>query len=116
MAQSDKDTGQAAGRQASDDVEYPQVAYVNGQCINIVASLWHTPEPLTWKSGAVARSNEEACMIAATAAWLRWARTDDGRRTAPRIAQFRHPVIPPLHMGQLFAPMEHRDAFALRLP
>lgn len=72
MSQADTDNGLINRRLPSDDVEYPQVAYVNGKCINIVADLWHTPEGVDWKSGAVTRSNEEACMIAATSMWLRW--------------------------------------------
>lgn len=72
MSQLQTDNTPTVPREASDDTEYPQVAYVNGKCINIVASLWHTPETHYWKSGAVTRSNEEACMMAATATWLRW--------------------------------------------
>lgn len=72
MPQTYTDNEAAIRRASYDDAEYPQVAYVNGKCINIVADLWHTPETSLWKSGAVTRSNEEACMMAATATWLLW--------------------------------------------
>lgn len=72
MSQLQTDSSSVAPSGVSEDTEYPQVAYVNGKSINIVASLWNSPETHAWKSGAVTRSNEEACMVAATATWLRW--------------------------------------------
>lgn len=52
--------------------DYPRTAYINGKCINIVAGLWHTPEREYWKSGAVAETESEMCVLAMVAAWHTW--------------------------------------------
>lgn len=52
--------------------DYPRTAYINGKCINIIASLWHSPEREPWKSGAVTSGGSEECVLAGVSAWLRW--------------------------------------------
>lgn len=52
--------------------DYPRTAYINGKCINIIASLWHSPEREPWKSGAVTDGGSEECVLAGVSAWLRW--------------------------------------------
>ncbi len=55
-----------------DETEYPRVAVMCGRCINILASLWNTPEKSEWKTGALGIGSSEACMLGGVAAWLRW--------------------------------------------
>lgn len=45
---------------------------MNAKCINIMASLWNSPEQEKWKTGALAIGSSEACMLGGVAAWLRW--------------------------------------------
>lgn len=52
--------------------DYPRTAYINGKCINIIASLWHSPEREVWKSGAVTDGGSEENVLAGVSAWLRW--------------------------------------------
>ena len=55
-----------------DETEYPRIAVMNAKCINIMASLWNSPEQEKWKTGALAIGSSEACMLGGVAAWLRW--------------------------------------------
>lgn len=32
-----------------DETEYPRIAVMNAKCINIMASLWNSPEQEKWK-------------------------------------------------------------------
>ena len=63
---------EAVGINYIDETEYPRVAVMCGRCINMVANMWHTPDPSEWKTGAVGIGSSEACMLGGVAAWLRW--------------------------------------------
>ena len=63
---------EAVGINYIDETEYPRVAVMCGRCINMVANMWHSPEPGEWKTGAVGIGSSEACMLGGVAAWLRW--------------------------------------------
>ena len=63
---------EAVGINYIDETEYPRVAVMCGRCINMVANMWHSPDPSEWKTGAVGIGSSEACMLGGVAAWLRW--------------------------------------------
>jgi glutamate decarboxylase len=55
-----------------DKDEYPQTAEFEQRCVNILADLWHAPDP-TDVIGCSTTGSSEACMLAGMALKRRWA-------------------------------------------
>ncbi|GAA3208769.1 glutamate decarboxylase [Dactylosporangium siamense] len=55
-----------------DKDEYPQTAEFERRCVNILADLWHAPDP-TDVVGCSTTGSSEACMLAGLALKRRWA-------------------------------------------
>jgi glutamate decarboxylase len=55
-----------------DKDEYPQTAELEQRCVNILADLWHAPDP-TNVIGCSTTGSSEACMLAGMALKRRWA-------------------------------------------
>jgi glutamate decarboxylase len=65
-----------------DKDEYPQTAEFEQRCVNILADLWHAPDPND-VIGCSTTGSSEACMLAGMALKRRWAArqpADSGRR------------------------------------
>ncbi|KDN16332.1 glutamate decarboxylase [Amycolatopsis rifamycinica] len=60
-----------------DKDEYPQTAELERRCVNILAHLWHAPDP-TDIMGCSTTGSSEACMLAGMALKRRWARLGRG--------------------------------------
>ncbi|WP_410615288.1 glutamate decarboxylase [Amycolatopsis sp. lyj-109] len=60
-----------------DKDEYPQTAELERRCVNILADLWHAPDPAD-VMGCSTTGSSEACMLAGMALKRRWARLDRG--------------------------------------
>ena len=54
-----------------DKDEYPQSAEIERRCVQMLADLWHAPEPET-TAGTSTIGSSEACMLAGLAALWRW--------------------------------------------
>ena len=54
-----------------DKTEYPQTAEIERRCVNIIAKLWHSPEP-PYCTGTSTVGSSEACMLGGIAALKRW--------------------------------------------
>lgn len=53
-----------------DKTEYPQTAEIERRCVNIIAKLWHSPEP-PYCTGTSTVGSSEACMLGGIAALKR---------------------------------------------
>ena len=60
-----------------DKDEYPQTAELERRCVNLLADLWHAPDP-TDIMGCSTTGSSEACMLAGMALKRRWARLGRG--------------------------------------
>ncbi|MGW5745489.1 glutamate decarboxylase [Amycolatopsis sp. NPDC003861] len=65
-----------------DKDEYPQTAELERRCVNILADLWHAPDPAD-VMGCSTTGSSEACMLAGMALKRRWARP--GRSGKPNL-------------------------------
>ncbi|HVV10860.1 glutamate decarboxylase [Amycolatopsis sp.] len=65
-----------------DKDEYPQTAELERRCVNILADLWHAPDP-TAIMGCSTTGSSEACMLAGMAFKRRWAKL--GRTGKPNL-------------------------------
>jgi glutamate decarboxylase len=65
-----------------DKDEYPQTAELERRCVNILADLWHAPDP-TEIMGCSTTGSSEACMLAGMAFKRRWAKL--GRSGRPNL-------------------------------
>jgi glutamate decarboxylase len=63
-----------------DKDEYPQTAELERRCVNILADLWHAPDP-TGVIGCSTTGSSEACMLAGMAFKRRWAASGSSERT-----------------------------------
>ena len=52
-----------------DKTEYPQTAEIERRCVNIIAKLWHSPEP-PYCTGTSTVGSSEACMLGGIAALI----------------------------------------------
>ncbi|WP_410563667.1 glutamate decarboxylase [Amycolatopsis sp. cmx-4-61] len=62
-----------------DKDEYPQTAELERRCVNILAHLWHAPDPADIM-GCSTTGSSEACMLAGMALKRRWSRLGRGGR------------------------------------
>jgi glutamate decarboxylase len=68
-----------------DKDEYPQTAEFEQRCVNILADLWHAPDPSS-VIGCSTVGSSEACMLAGMALKRRWAaRQPAGRAGRPNL-------------------------------
>ncbi|MFI7116784.1 glutamate decarboxylase [Amycolatopsis sp. NPDC049868] len=65
-----------------DKDEYPQTAELERRCVNILADLWHAPDP-TAIMGCSTTGSSEACMLAGMALKRRWSKL--GRPGKPNL-------------------------------
>ncbi|ATY15357.1 glutamate decarboxylase [Amycolatopsis sp. AA4] len=65
-----------------DKDEYPQTAELERRCVNILADLWHAPDPANIM-GCSTTGSSEACMLAGMALKRRWAKL--GRSGKPNL-------------------------------
>ncbi|WP_410647690.1 glutamate decarboxylase [Amycolatopsis sp. cmx-4-54] len=65
-----------------DKDEYPQTAELERRCVNILAELWHAPDP-TAIMGCSTTGSSEACMLAGMALKRRWSKL--GRTGKPNL-------------------------------
>ncbi|RSN59342.1 glutamate decarboxylase [Amycolatopsis sp. WAC 04182] len=65
-----------------DKDEYPQTAELERRCVNILADLWHAPDP-TAIMGCSTTGSSEACMLAGMALKRRWSKS--GRTGKPNL-------------------------------
>jgi glutamate decarboxylase len=65
-----------------DKDEYPQTAELERRCVNILADLWHAPDPATI-IGCSTTGSSEACMLAGMALKRRWSKL--GRPGKPNL-------------------------------
>ncbi|MFC9257372.1 glutamate decarboxylase [Amycolatopsis thailandensis] len=65
-----------------DKDEYPQTAELERRCVNILADLWHAPDP-TEVMGCSTTGSSEACMLAGMAFKRRWSKL--GRTGKPNL-------------------------------
>ncbi|MEU3769640.1 glutamate decarboxylase [Amycolatopsis keratiniphila] len=65
-----------------DKDEYPQTAELERRCVNILADLWHAPDP-TAIMGCSTTGSSEACMLAGMALKRRWSKL--GRTGKPNL-------------------------------
>jgi glutamate decarboxylase len=65
-----------------DKDEYPQTAELERRCVNILADLWHAPDP-TKIIGCSTTGSSEACMLAGMAFKRRWSKL--GRTGKPNL-------------------------------
>ncbi|KAA9154062.1 glutamate decarboxylase [Amycolatopsis acidicola] len=65
-----------------DKDEYPQTAELERRCVNILADLWHAPDPSAIM-GCSTTGSSEACMLAGMALKRRWAKL--GRTGKPNL-------------------------------
>ncbi|MER6664149.1 glutamate decarboxylase [Amycolatopsis japonica] len=65
-----------------DKDEYPQTAELERRCVNILADLWHAPDP-TAIMGCSTTGSSEACMLAGMALKRRWSKL--GRAGKPNL-------------------------------
>jgi len=65
-----------------DKDEYPQTAELERRCVNILADLWHAPDP-TAIMGCSTTGSSEACMLAGMALKRRWSKL--GRSGKPNL-------------------------------
>ncbi|MET9265558.1 glutamate decarboxylase [Amycolatopsis sp. NPDC004079] len=65
-----------------DKDEYPQTAELERRCVNILADLWHAPDP-TDIMGCSTTGSSEACMLAGMALKRRWSKL--GRTGKPNL-------------------------------
>src|SRR5947208_8426502 len=65
-----------------DKDEYPQTAELERRCVNILADLWHAPDPMSI-IGCSTTGSSEACMLAGMALKRRWAKL--GRPGKPNL-------------------------------
>jgi len=65
-----------------DKDEYPQTAELERRCVNILADLWHAPDP-TEVMGCSTTGSSEACMLAGLALKRRWSKL--GRAGKPNL-------------------------------
>jgi glutamate decarboxylase len=63
-----------------DKDEYPQTAEFERRCVNILADLWHAPDPAD-VVGCSTTGSSEACMLAGLALKRRWAAGQPAGRT-----------------------------------
>ena len=64
-----------------DKDEYPQTAEFERRCVNILADLWHAPDPAA-VIGCSTTGSSEACMLVGLALKRRWAGNQPAGRTA----------------------------------
>ncbi|GAB3000098.1 glutamate decarboxylase [Amycolatopsis acidiphila] len=62
-----------------DKDEYPQTAELERRCVNILADLWHAPDPAAI-IGCSTTGSSEACMLAGMAFKRRWSKLGRGGR------------------------------------
>ncbi|GAB3720049.1 glutamate decarboxylase [Amycolatopsis oliviviridis] len=65
-----------------DKDEYPQTAELERRCVNILADLWHAPDPAAIM-GCSTTGSSEACMLAGMALKRRWSKL--GRAGKPNL-------------------------------
>ena len=65
-----------------DKDEYPQTAELERRCVNILADLWHAPDPADLM-GCSTTGSSEACMLAGMALKRRWSKL--GRAGKPNL-------------------------------
>ncbi|MGW3966260.1 glutamate decarboxylase [Amycolatopsis sp. NPDC005003] len=65
-----------------DKDEYPQTAELERRCVNILADLWHAPDPAD-VMGCSTTGSSEACMLAGMALKRRWSKL--GRTGKPNL-------------------------------
>ncbi|RJQ85839.1 glutamate decarboxylase [Amycolatopsis panacis] len=65
-----------------DKDEYPQTAELERRCVNILADLWHAPDPANIM-GCSTTGSSEACMLAGLALKRRWSKL--GRTGKPNL-------------------------------
>ncbi|MGY6657560.1 glutamate decarboxylase [Amycolatopsis sp. TRM77291] len=65
-----------------DKDEYPQTAELERRCVNILADLWHAPDPAAIM-GCSTTGSSEACMLAGMALKRRWSKL--GRTGKPNL-------------------------------
>ncbi|KFU78935.1 glutamate decarboxylase [Amycolatopsis lurida] len=65
-----------------DKDEYPQTAELERRCVNILADLWHAPDPAAIM-GCSTTGSSEACMLAGMAMKRRWSKL--GRTGKPNL-------------------------------
>jgi glutamate decarboxylase len=65
-----------------DKDEYPQTAELERRCVNILADLWHAPDPTDF-IGCSTTGSSEACMLAGMAFKRRWSKL--GRKGKPNL-------------------------------
>lgn len=65
-----------------DKDEYPQTAELERRCVNILADLWHAPDP-AGVMGCSTTGSSEACMLAGMALKRRWSKL--GRTGKPNL-------------------------------
>jgi glutamate decarboxylase len=63
--------GECLDKNMIDKDEYPQTAEFERRCVNILADLWHAPDP-TKAVGCSTTGSSEACMLAGMALKRRW--------------------------------------------
>ncbi|MEY9875833.1 glutamate decarboxylase [Streptacidiphilus sp. MAP12-33] len=63
--------GECLDKNMIDKDEYPQTAEFERRCVNILADLWHAPDP-TQAVGCSTTGSSEACMLAGMALKRRW--------------------------------------------
>jgi glutamate decarboxylase len=73
---------ECADKNMIDKDEYPQTAEFEQRCVNILADLWHAPDPAA-AIGCSTTGSSEACMLAGMALKRRWA-TGRGRTSMNR--------------------------------
>jgi glutamate decarboxylase len=67
-----------------DKDEYPQTAEFERRCVNILADLWHAPDP-TDVIGCSTTGSSEACMLAGMALKRRWAARRSDQPSRPNL-------------------------------
>lgn len=73
---------ECADKNMIDKDEYPRTAELERRCVDILADLWHAPDP-SEATGCSTTGSSEACMLAGMALKRRWAkrvRSAPGRR------------------------------------
>ncbi len=70
--QAERLMAECADKNMIDKDEYPQTAELERRCVNILADLWHAPDPQD-AIGCSTTGSSEACMLAGMALKRRWA-------------------------------------------
>src|SRR5436305_3024227 len=75
-------SAECVDKKCIDKDEYPQTAELERRCVNILADLWHAPDPKAI-IGCSTTGSSEACMLAGMALKRRWSRL--GRSGKPNL-------------------------------